>query len=185
MKKDVKEILDKEKTKKILIIDNGQVFNREEKKGEFFKFLNEKYKVENNEFIIYDYDKFKSRPFIKDYLNRQNTFIEIKYLVIILVIWALTLWSNILFFSFTPWKTFYLKDVKTAIVNEILDNNKKLLTPLSTTGTGTPGQQSEQTQQLPVPVQTIETVQKPVQTQEAPIIHYNIPNDTARKQWGL
>lgn len=41
---------------------------------------NEYYKIEGEHWIIFDYDKNKIRPYVKDLLNRMSDLIEIKWL---------------------------------------------------------------------------------------------------------
>lgn len=71
-------------------------------------------------FALIDYDKTDTVPIVKDILNRQNTFIEIKYLRILMIlsgfmmVWMIALWIIIPLqkVSFDPAKIEILNEIK-------------------------------------------------------------------------
>lgn len=58
-------------------------------------------------YTIIDYDKTKIRPFVKDILNRQDMFIEVKMIKTLTIICGAGLILCVLFFFVLPWKSFF------------------------------------------------------------------------------
>lgn len=103
-------------------------------------------------FELIDYDKTNIVPIVKDILNRQHTFIEIKYLITIMILsfisLVLILLSGILIYRVD------MNTPKNEIINSISQFKKEFI---------------EQQQALQTKLTTPEKIQ--------PIIHKNIPNN--------
>lgn len=104
-----------------LIIENGVIREADEKElkkeNQYYRI---KWEIAGKDFTIIDYDKNKIRPFIKDYLNRQEMFIEIKLLRIIQIITLLSFLFGIIFFYMTPWKS-YIATTMTGETQKIIN----------------------------------------------------------------
>lgn len=136
----------------VLVLKNGSldVWSLEElKKDNYFYKTNSKIPG----FELIDYDKTNIVPIVKDILNRQHTFIEIKYLITIMILsfisLVLILLSGILVYRVD------INTPKNEIINSISQFKKEFI---------------EQQQALQTKLTTPEKIQ--------PIIHKNIPNNT-------
>lgn len=99
-----------------LMIENGVLRSPDEKElkkeNQFYRITG---KVEGSSYtyVIIDYDKTKIRPFVKDILNRQEMFIEIKLLYRVLLFIGIIFLSITIFFILSPGKSFISSSLTT------------------------------------------------------------------------
>lgn len=103
------EIEGEEEKIRYIMIENGVIRSPDEKElkkeNQFYR-ITGKVDDSNYTYVIIDYDKTKIRPFVKDILNRQEMFIEIKLLYRVLLFIAVIFISTTIFFILSPGKAF-------------------------------------------------------------------------------
>lgn len=129
----------------------------------------ENFLIKRDGLMIWDMDKYKVRPYVKDFLNRQNQFIEIKYLFIILIVSIICIFSIILTYVFSPGKWFIQWQIQTMsdATNKKIDSISTLLTDMKNKEVQANNDESK--------VQEIKNT-----TETSPIIHYNVPTHVTK-----
>jgi hypothetical protein len=98
------------------MIENGIIRSPDEnelKKANQFYRITGKVDGSNYTYVIIDYDKTKIRPFVKDILNRQEMFIEIKLLYRVILFIGVIFLSTSIFFILSPGKAFISSSLTT------------------------------------------------------------------------
>jgi len=115
-KKRDKEIEEEIQTNKVYIRDNGNLRKAKiEDKKRLKDIRTFRFKCLEDWAFLYDFDVTDARPFLKDLLNRQWQFLEVKLLYWLLAVWVWSLLAIFWIFTIVPSTSDFTKTIQDSI----------------------------------------------------------------------